>query len=121
MFLKRRTKSAVFTDEKSLKIDSYGNTYIKMPFTERLVVPISCVTHIGYKDVALIYDKSKNAFKAKSILIGARDGNYYPAIEGLKSKEIVLKLKNLRKIININDLRKINHYLILSSVKINSL
>lgn len=92
-----------------------------MPFTERLVVPISCVTHIGYKDVALIYDKSKNAFKAKSILIGARDGNYYPAIEGLKSKEIVLKLKNLRKIININDLRKINHYLILSSVKINSL
>jgi hypothetical protein len=91
-----------------------------MPFTERLAVPVSSVAHIGYKDVVLIYDKSKNAFKAKSILIGARDGNYYPVIEGLKSKEIVLKLKNLSKI-NISDLRKINHYLILSSVKINSL
>ena len=91
-----------------------------MPFTERLVVPTSTVAHIGYKDVVLIYDKSKNAFKAKSILIGARDGNYYPVIEGLKPREIVLKLKKLNKI-NIKSARKINHYLILSSVKINSL
>ncbi len=115
-----KVRISIANIKHALKINSYGDAYIKMPFTERLVVPASTVAHIGYKDVVLIYDKSKNAFKAKSILIGARDGNYYPVIEGLKPREIVLKLKNLSKK-NINSARKINHYLILSSVKINYL
>lgn len=115
-----KVRISVANAKHNLKINSYVTVHIKLPFIRRLVVPTSCVAHIDYKDVVLIYNKNKSVFRAKSILIGARNGNYYPVIRGLKPKETVLKLKNLSGI-STNNLRKINHYLILSSVKIKSL
>ncbi len=115
-----KVRISIANAKHNLKINSYVTVHIKLPFVRRLVVPTSCVAHIGYKDVVLIYNKNKGVFMVKSILIGARSGHYYPIIKGLKPKETVLKLKNLSGI-NINDLRKIDHYLILSSVKIKSL
>lgn len=91
-----------------------------MPYSKRLVVPISAVAHIDHKDIVLIYNKNKNVFQAKSIIVGTRYGSYYSVIEGLKSNETVVDLKNLNKV-SVNKAEKIYHYLILSSVKIKSL
>ncbi len=115
-------KARISIDNKKdiLKINSYGNVYIKMPYSKRLVVPISAVAHIDHKDIVLIYNKNKNVFQAKSIIVGTRYGSYYSVIEGLKSNETVVDLKNLNKV-SVNKAEKIYHYLILSSVKIKSL
>ena len=115
-----KVRISIDNSKDILKINSYGNVYIKMPYSKRLAVPVSAVAHIYRKDVVLIYNKSKNLFQAKSIIVGTRYGGYYSVIEGLKPKETVVKLNNLKKV-SVNKAEKIYHYLILSSVKIKPL
>ncbi len=115
-----KVRISIDNSKDILKINSYGNVYIKMPYSKRLAVPVSAVAHIYRKDVVLIYNKSKNLFQAKSIIVGTRYGGYYSVIEGLKPKETVVNLNNLKKV-SVNTAEKIYHYLILSSVKIKPL
>jgi Cu(I)/Ag(I) efflux system membrane fusion protein len=98
-----------------LKIGSFVYAMLKLRSTRLLTVPVSCVAHVGYKDIVLVY-KGGGYFLAKSVILGRGNGKYYDVIEGLKPDEEALRLKNPRGI-NSKTLNKIYRYVILTSAK----
>jgi RND family efflux transporter MFP subunit len=89
-----KTRIELQNPDGLLKPAMYVDALIKSPSVSRsLVVPSSAVLHTGKRNIAYV-SLGDGQYEGRDIVIGARSGDYYPVLSGLKENEDVVVTGN---------------------------
>lgn len=76
-----------------LKPEMYANVELKVPLGRRLAIPSSAVLRTGAQDIVFV-DRGQGRMEMRRVKLGAKAGDYYEVLRGLKPGEKIVSAAN---------------------------